>query len=146
MFGNKKIILSQKTAPTNPIQTALFWFGLYFKSQPNRTHFILRFGWLLVSKPNQPAPRTPLATLELKKEADWSYCSHRTQNHNHRRRNKWTTILMFGNVAKKHIEATVHMKEIWKFFLSCWCSMSMQNKWKGREDEPILGLTCWHWC
>jgi len=40
--------LSKKTAPTDPIQTALVWFGFYFKSQPNQTKphifFILRFG------------------------------------------------------------------------------------------------------
>ena len=43
------LFISRLTASTEPIQTACF--------------FILRFGWLLCSKPNQTAPRTPLTHM-----------------------------------------------------------------------------------
>ena len=35
--GNKKNLLSKKTAPTNPIQIALVWFGSDFILKVNRT-------------------------------------------------------------------------------------------------------------
>jgi len=43
---NKKKLLSKKTAPTDPIQTAMVWFGFYFRSQLNQTkpHIYLSCG------------------------------------------------------------------------------------------------------
>jgi len=62
MLETKNCIVSKK--PHQPIQT---WFDLIqillLKStERNQTacFFILRFGWLLPSKPNQTAPRRPL--------------------------------------------------------------------------------------
>jgi len=60
---NKKLYCLRKTAPTDPTQTALFWFGSDFILKVNWTKanqttclYILRFRWLLDSKPNQTKP------------------------------------------------------------------------------------------
>ena len=47
-----------------------------------------------------------------KKAIDLNQQNMGTQNHNHRHRNKCTTILIFGNVAKRHIDTIVHAREV----------------------------------
>jgi hypothetical protein len=60
MLQTKIYIVLKKTAPTDPTKTAFVWFGLiqilFLKStEPNQTayFFMLRFRWLLPSKPTK---------------------------------------------------------------------------------------------
>jgi len=60
MLETKIIVLyGKKTAPTDPTQTTLVWFGFYFKSQPNLTkpncmsfYLAVRMTFSLKTEPN----------------------------------------------------------------------------------------------
>jgi len=69
----KNCIVTKKTAPTDPTQSVLVWFGSDFifkvnRTKPNRMLFYLGFGRFLPSKPNLTAPRTPLPATHRGKE------------------------------------------------------------------------------
>jgi len=65
MLETKNCIVSKKTAPTNPTQTALFWFVLvrilFLKStKPNQTILFYLAVWITFTfKLNQTASQTP---------------------------------------------------------------------------------------
>jgi len=76
-----------------------------------------------------------------KKAINLNQQNQRTHNHNHRHKNKWMAILIFGNVAKKQIEATIHAKEIWKFLIVLmFDEHAEQGKWKGRWIKSRFSL------